>query len=135
MHGDRIYRGLAIPFIALASMASVCGTGTGPTSIHAGQNVSKQVRLVNTESEAVHLFKENESFPCCQVEAGGAREVTVTWFDRINDDTDNTFTHEFRAGRNGAIVSTRACTVTAVGGQATVLRVVFEGGALACSGW
>ena len=67
------------------------------------------VTAVNAGGQPVHLFLgtgigTNETFPCCQVSAGGSRAVTLQLHvgGRVN----------ITAGRNGNIIQTSHCTVT-----------------------
>ena len=90
--------------------------------------VNQVVRLVNNDDTPVHLFTDvnHETFPCCQLAAGGSREITFSHEKEAHGSTS------FSAGRNGTILTTVACTLYS---QAAVVDVVFANGQLTCFGW
>jgi hypothetical protein len=101
---------------------------------------STVVDLVNGPSnqQPIHIFvaSQNETFPCCEVATGGARNVQLT-LRPVNN-------YVFRAGRGGAILNEKTCRTTILAVASDSYRVTWielqsnpEEGFLFCagSGW
>lgn len=85
------------------------------------------VDLVNGDQAPVHLFVGGETFPCCQVQAGGSRRAS-------NLDVVEGRSVEFRAGRNGEILATASCRVVRSLSIETTPTVTWTGQGLVCGG-
>lgn len=86
--------------------------------------------LNNLDSTPVHMFSPGETFPCCQLNAGGARSVTVRY--EVGASTGI----QFSAGRNGVIGATTTCRPLNGGAFPSTASVNYtSSGALGCIGW
>ncbi len=142
MQRARTFCRIVIPVVAVVT-TSVCqqffeadpDSPLDPLAM-GGHLVSKLIKMENASSTAVHLFSEEQTFPCCQVEPGGSRDALFRFFITAGDAPDEKETAKFRAGRNGAIIFTRECVTTQAKVVSSVpLRVVFTEDALSCPGW
>lgn len=91
-----------------------------------------KVLLQSADAVVVNFFGPNEDFPCCQLQPGTTRMVTMKM--RKGD------ARNFRVGKNNAFVADRDCRVSdgaweQKGNREDYLMVVWDGVELNCSGW
>ena len=125
-HAQRTIWGL---FLATATLLAMNGCPKGDAVSPDDDEEQVTVTLENLDVLAVHVLGEGESFPTGRLEQGEDRFVIYDM--RPNEET------EFRAGRNGSIISTKKCKCTSAcdsGGDGTA-GVEWTGSALACKGW
>lgn len=121
---------LARAALGLACLAGPACSLFGPPSREEAQTLD--VSLVNNADEAIHILARAEEFgPGNRISPGGARSVVVI--------TSIGEPHEFRAGRNGQVLTTVTCTHTDddVSNEAKVVIYSEENGSggLACANW
>lgn len=113
---------MRVLLILAALLASgACGNKNDLTG---ADQVTLSIRLVNGDVLPTHLFGAGETFPCCQVAAGGNRTLT----ESLRRGT----TRSYQAGRNGEILASVSCRVDLASTGETV-SVTWNGTALACS--
>lgn len=84
----------------LVLFAGPCDDDGGPTDNDGDADVT--VVLRNDAAIPVHLFGPGEDFPCCRLESGANRQITLVL--RENEQAN------FSAGRNGDVIDTITCT-------------------------
>ena len=84
------------------------------------------VILENKDQQPAHLFVKSqyETFPCCQVAAGNQRSVSLS--------TRQGWDIEVAAGRNGDLITTKACSVTTTHVSRHLMTATFNGSSWSC---
>ena len=83
------------------------------------------ITLANVDAQPTHLFLGDETFPCCQVAAGGGRQLVGI----------HAVGGQYRAtaGRNGAVIVGITCTITQVNFDQRRAGAAFTGTGWTCN--
>ena len=97
------------------------GTLTPPNTVEI-----LNVILENKDQQPAHLFVKDqyETFPCCQVAAGNQRSVSLS--------TRQGWDIEVEAGRNGQVITAKACKVTTTHVSRHFMTATFNGSGWSC---
>jgi hypothetical protein len=113
--------------VAVFGWVMVTGMDCNPADILSSPKQDIEIRLVNLDDLPVHLFLDGQTFPCCQVPAGGSRieHRMLALLDGVN----------VSAGRNGDILTRDACLLTANSNPEGKVSILYSSAGLACMDW